>query len=142
MRVLVCGGRDFEDQCFTDWALDAIHARRPISLVIEGGARGGDRCARNWAISRGIPYQTYEADWKRYRHRAGPIRNQQMLDEGKPDLTVALPGGKGTTDMVLKSRAGGVLVKTLWRLHELYMRSRTNLRNRFCGTPTAIAHCE
>jgi hypothetical protein len=87
---------------------------------MEGGARGGDRCARNWAISRGVTYRTFDADWTRYRHRAGPIRNQQMLDEGCPDLTIALPGGKGTTDMVLKSRAAGVTVKTLWHLYESY----------------------
>jgi hypothetical protein len=124
MRVLVCGGRDFEDQDFTDWALDAVHARRPISLVIEGGARGGDRCARKWAISRGIPYHTFEADWQRYRLRAGFVRNQQMLDEGQPDMTLALPGGRGTTDMVLKSRAAGVKTKTLWKLHEQYLATR------------------
>jgi hypothetical protein len=37
-----------------------------------------------------------------YKHgrAAGPIRNQAILDEGKPDLVVAFPGGRGTTDMV------------------------------------------
>ena len=119
-RLLVCGGRDFEDQQFTDWALDAIHARRPISLLIEGGARGGDRCARMWAQKRDIPVKTFEADWKRYRHRAGPIRNQQMLDEGHPELVAALPGGKGTTDMVLKARAAGVRTLTLWSHYERF----------------------
>ncbi|MFT4064302.1 DUF2493 domain-containing protein [Paraburkholderia sp.] len=142
MRLLVCGGRDFTDQIFTNWALDAIHARRPVTLLIEGGARGGDRCARNWAIARGILYVTYEADWDRYRYRAGPIRNQKMLDEGRPELVTALPGGKGTTDMVLKAHAAGVPVKTLWKLYDLYMRSRTKVENRACETPTAVAHCE
>lgn len=31
-----------------------------------------------------------------YGKAAGAIRNQQMLDEGKPDLVVAFKGGRGT----------------------------------------------
>jgi len=32
--------------------------------IIEGGASGVDRHARNWAIENGIPYNTYEAAWE------------------------------------------------------------------------------
>jgi hypothetical protein len=39
---------------------------------------------------------------------AGPIRNQRMLVEGKPDLVVAFPGGKGTAGMVTLARNAGV----------------------------------
>jgi hypothetical protein len=34
-------------------------------------------------------------------------RNQQMLDEGRPDLVVAFPGGAGTANMVKLARAIG-----------------------------------
>jgi hypothetical protein len=33
-----------------------------------------------------------------------------MLDEGKPDLVIAFPGGRGTADMVKKARRAGVEV--------------------------------
>ena len=43
-------------------------------------------------------------------YRAGPIRNQEMLDKGKPDLVIAFPGGKGTADMVGRALRTGVFV--------------------------------
>lgn len=33
-----------------------------------------------------------------------------MIDEGKPDLVVAFPGGRGTADMVNKALAAGIKV--------------------------------
>jgi hypothetical protein len=33
-----------------------------------------------------------------------------MLDEGKPQLVVAFPGGRGTADMIGRARAAGVPV--------------------------------
>lgn len=48
--------------------------------------------------------------WKDHGKAAGPIRNQLMLDDFKPDLVVAFPGGKGTADMVKKAQDAGVTV--------------------------------
>jgi predicted Rossmann-fold nucleotide-binding protein len=39
------------------------------------------------------------------------MRNQKMLDKGKPDLVVAFPGGRGTSDMI--SRAIKVPVRVI-----------------------------
>jgi hypothetical protein len=33
-----------------------------------------------------------------------------MLEEGKPDVVVALPGGRGTADMVRRAKDAGVKV--------------------------------
>ena len=41
---------------------------------------------------------------EKHGNAAGPIRNQRMLDHGKPDIVVAFPGGSGTADMVKLSR--------------------------------------
>jgi len=41
-----------------------------------------------------------QGEWDELGKKAGPLRNQRMLDEGKPDLVVAFPGGGGTKDMV------------------------------------------
>ena len=43
MKVLICGGRTFDDRKPLGRALAAIHAETPISLVIVGGAPGADR---------------------------------------------------------------------------------------------------
>ena len=83
---------------------------RGIALVIAGGARGADTIAAEWAKARDIPCEVYMADWDGLGPKAGPIRNQRMLDEGKPDLVVAFPGGRDTADMMRRARSAGVEV--------------------------------
>lgn len=110
MRVLICGGRDFKDLPFLDRTLDALHAKRPFSAVIHGGAHGADEMAHFWAGATGVAIEVYEADWKKHGRAAGPRRNQRMLDESKPDLIIAFPGGRGTSDMVKRARQAGLQV--------------------------------
>jgi len=111
MRVLVCGGRDFNDALTLGSWLGGIHKNNgPITLLIEGGARGADFMARKFAEWSGIPVKTFPADWDRHGKAAGPIRNRQMLEEGKPDLVVAFAGGKGTANMVEQAKAAGIKV--------------------------------
>jgi SLOG family YspA-like protein len=49
MRVLVCGGRDFDDLPLLGDALERVHARHVITLLIHGGAQGADIAAHHWA---------------------------------------------------------------------------------------------
>jgi hypothetical protein len=62
----------------------------------------------------GVQTVAVMADWSIGR-KAGPIRNQRMLDEHKPDLVVAFPGGRGTADMVRRARKSGVEVTEIDR---------------------------
>ncbi len=110
MTVIVCGGRTYRNLTHVSSVLDSIHEKTPITLVIEGGADGADTCARLWAIQRDVNCDTYKAQWAKFGKGAGPIRNQQMLDEGKPDLVVAFPGMHGTIDMMNRAHAAGVRV--------------------------------
>jgi len=116
MRVLVCGGRYYDDWAFIVNALDRVHAHQPVTLLIEGGTTCADILARRWAIARGVEVATYRADWDRYQDRAVPIRNSQMLREGRPQLVVAFKGGRGTTHMVTIAAAALVPVLKTWRL--------------------------
>ena len=110
-RVLVCGGRDYRDWHQLSGWLDRIHRECGIMVVIHGGARGADDLARQWGeISVGIEGVEFRADWTARGKAAGMIRNQRMLDEGRPDLVVAFPGGRGTADMVRRARKAGVEV--------------------------------
>jgi hypothetical protein len=108
MRVLVCGGRDFDNERWLHLTLTEMHRSERFECVIEGGALGADRLAREWAAGMAIRVETFEADWMSHGRAAGPLRNRRMLDEGQPDLVVAFPGGKGTANMVNQSRARGV----------------------------------
>lgn len=114
MKVLVCGGRDYAEYGNVWAALSAIHERTPIAVLIDGGATGADHWARKWAkCQHGVEIKTYPADWQKHGRAAGPIRNQQMIDQAKPDLVVAFPGGRGTADMIRRAEAAAVRVERI-----------------------------
>lgn len=103
-KVLVCGGRKFDNERLIYRELDEYHERTSISHLIQGGAPGVDTIARDWARSRGVQPVTCEALWDYYRQHgsskaAGPIRNRAMLLLS-PDIVLAFPGGAGTSNMV------------------------------------------
>ena len=110
MKVLVCGGRRYKDALTLGSWLGGIHKDSPITEIIEGGATGADDLARKFGEFQKIPVRTFRADWKALGNSAGPVRNRQMLEEGKPDLVVAFPGGNGTANMVDQARKAGVRV--------------------------------
>jgi predicted Rossmann-fold nucleotide-binding protein len=110
MRVIICGGRDFEDADRLYHFMDAANAARCITKVVHGGARGADSLGGQWAIAREIEVEVFPADWRTLRSRAGPIRNQQMADAGA-DACIAFPGGTGTADMCRRAQAAGIEVR-------------------------------
>jgi len=120
MKVLVCGGREYGykyvgDRKVVDYeqlrkmydVLDQIH----ITTLITGKAKGADRFSELYARQLGIEILSFPADWDKHGRSAGPIRNQQMLREGQPDLVVAFPGGNGTAHMCRISEKAGVKVQ-------------------------------
>jgi hypothetical protein len=108
MRVIVCGGRDFDDFMAVDSALRHVAP----SVVVHGGARGADSLAGEWAALHGVSCVVFPADWTKHGKAAGPIRNQQMIDAGA-DLVLAFPGGRGAADCVDRARVAGITVVDL-----------------------------
>lgn len=112
MKVLVCGDRHWTNPIpirtwlskLQDWGYTA---------VIEGEAEGADLIASEEAERLGMTVLPFPADWARYGRAAGPVRNQQMLDE-KPDLVLAfhpnISKSKGTANMIEQADAAGVKV--------------------------------
>lgn len=114
MRILVCGGREFYHFGVLHLQMKALIKDRSLKketlVIIQGGAKGADFLAKAWADWCGLEWEEYPADWKAHGKAAGHIRNAQMLEEGKPDLVVALRGGVGTADMVRRAKKAGVEV--------------------------------
>ena len=111
MRILVCGHREFNDVPLLEGILDDL---KPTT-IIEGEARGADTLSRLYGERRGIPVLRFPADWNKYGNAAGPIRNKQMLTEGKPDLVVAFlsKDSKGTKDMIKQAKDYGTKVEVI-----------------------------
>lgn len=111
MRILVCGGRDYADRDRVFRVLDEkLWQCGHIEYLIEGDARGADKLAGEWALACNVPNWKFPANWKQYGKRAGYLRNAKMLEEGKPDLVVAFPGGDGTAMMCRIAEKSGVEV--------------------------------
>jgi predicted Rossmann-fold nucleotide-binding protein len=101
VRLVITGGRDYGDKQAVYEALDAVKKKHPeLKVLIHGDARGADTLGKEWALERGITPEPYPANWNKYKNGAGPMRNQEMIDRGKPDAAVAFPGNSGTSDMI------------------------------------------
>lgn len=115
IKVLVCGGRGYDDWLFFKKEMTDII--NPLSkyeeafydvVIIQGGASGADFMAKMWAQEHNCLWKDHEhkADWKRYGKSAGYIRNAQMYQAENPDLVVAFPGGDGTAGMIKIAKKG------------------------------------
>ena len=118
MKVLVCGGRDFNRKSVVDYVLTLIDSDTPIDTVIHGDARGADALAGEWAREHGKEEIPFPADWKKHGKAAGQIRNKEMLEYTIPDMVIAFPGGRGTKNMIDLAQEQGYNVKII-HLHEM-----------------------
>lgn len=119
MRVLVCGSREFENYDFLYIHLAALRALTDEEIVIiHGAARGADSLADRAGRALGYAVLPFPADWAQYGKRAGIVRNQQMLDEGHPDMVIAFTPTAaytpGTHDMVDRATRAGIPCHHLW----------------------------
>lgn len=121
MRVLICGGRDYNDWETFNRELDGFLGSRghlepeynmPVNVLIIHGdcPTGADSMADRYAVVNWTGLEVFPANWEEHGRAAGPIRNQQMLDEGRPDVVIAFPGGRGTAHMVGIAKKAGVEV--------------------------------
>jgi hypothetical protein len=117
MRILVCGDRNWADRKFIAEVLEDMKDNFSTwQVLIEGEAPGADSIAAKWARRNGITVFAFPADWDLYGRAAGPIRNKQMLDEGKPDMVIAfhdnIEESRGTRNMLTILRKSGM--KQVW----------------------------
>jgi hypothetical protein len=125
IRLLICGTRTLiseRDAIEIRSRLDKILKEgHRIECVISGMANGPDVIGWQWARDNHIPVLEFPAKWKVYRNAAGPIRNQQMLDEGKPthviafrDPTVPSTGTKHMCKIAMKAGIPTKVIDVRW----------------------------
>ena len=108
MRLLICGDRNWRDG---EMIYDAVLSLDP-EAIIHGCANGADFIAGLVAKVLDIPVLEFPANWDLYHKAAGPIRNKQMLEEGKPTHVAVfhddIGHSKGTADMVRRANKAGI----------------------------------
>lgn len=113
-RVLVFGGRHYENREHVWRVLDEVHEARGLCLVVHGdctiGGRrsGADQHADTWCMSRGVQVARFPANFAHWGLQGGPIRNRAMPYNVRLDLGIGFPGGRGTADMERVLRACGI----------------------------------
>ena len=71
----VIGGRDFADEQFLFETLD----KYPIVEIVSGGAKGADRIAKSYALSKKIDYTEFLPDYEKYGRAAPLKRNEKII---------------------------------------------------------------
>lgn len=110
-RILCCGDREWTDEGRVIAYFNSI-LLTPKDTVIHGGCRGADTLAGNIACDCfGLEEHhivQFPADWSKGKV-GGPLRNAQMLREGKPTEVVAfhdnIQNSRGTADMINQAKA-------------------------------------
>lgn len=118
-RIIVAGGRDFDNYILLSETLDAVLERCTVSKVqiVSGCCRGTDTLGERYAKEHGIPVVRFPADWPAYGKAAGPIRNRKMAEYAAEcdGMLVAFWDGKsrGTASMVRLAEKYGLQIKTI-----------------------------
>lgn len=90
MRILVSGSGTYKD----DEAMFRILNRLKPTVIITGDRRGAESLAVGIAYKLRIPCETYESDWHKLGRSAIPVRNENMLILGRPDLVAIFRRGE------------------------------------------------
>ncbi len=80
MKVIIAGGRDFDDYDMLCQRVDRILSRQTEIEIVSGAAKGADKLGERYAEERGYNITRFIADWNRYGKRGGYIRNEDMAN--------------------------------------------------------------
>jgi hypothetical protein len=106
MKVLICGDRYWDD---FETMLNRMRKLPSNTIIVNGDAKGADQMSTCIAYQLGkMKVKRYPANWKKWGRAAGPLRNQEMLDDNL-DICLVLAFHKdidksrGTKDMVRRA---------------------------------------
>lgn len=113
MKIIVCGGRHFDDYELLiskmQAAIDMHHLKYEDIEIVSGHCEGADMLGEKYAQEFGTSISIFPAQWEKYGRVAGPIRNKQMVDYIKSDpnpLVIAFtnPRTKGTRNTIKEAK--------------------------------------
>ena len=122
MKLIIAGGRDFEDKVLATMEFNKFCAElnadlskaNPVTEIVSGGARGADRVGEYVALLHRIPVKKFIPDWDGLGKKAGHVRNAEMGEYA--DALLAFWDGKsrGTKHMINYARKKGLKVKVVY----------------------------
>jgi ABC-type enterochelin transport system substrate-binding protein len=113
MKVIIAGGRNFNDYDKLRESRDNILINQEEVEVVSGTASGADTLGERYAQEKGYKIEKFTAQWDLYGKSAGYKRNQQMADYA--DGLIAFWDGKskGTKHMIDIATNKGLKVRVV-----------------------------
>jgi len=100
MKVIIAGGRDFNNYNLLCRKADKILSRQNEIEIVSGTAKGADKLGERYAEERGYPVKRFPADWGTHGKRAGYIRNEEMAIYADGLIAFWNEQSKGTKHMI------------------------------------------
>lgn len=100
MRVIVAGGRDFDDYELLCKKLDYYLARYTNVEIVSGCAKGADKLGERYAKERGYKIKRFPADWNFYGKKGGFVRNEEMAEYADAAVIFWDGRSKGSQHMI------------------------------------------
>jgi len=100
MKIIIAGGRDFDDYERLCGYCDYLLQNKDDIEIVSGAAKGADKLGERYAKERGYKLRLFPADWGTHGNRAGYLRNEEMALYA--DALIAFWDGssKGTQHMI------------------------------------------
>ncbi len=113
MKLIIAGGRSFNDYALLSQKLDFLLQNQTDIEIVSGGAKGADNLGERYAKERGLACTQFPAQWDKYGKRAGMIRNEHMAQYA--DALVAFWDGAsvGTQHMIQYAKQQGLNVRVV-----------------------------
>jgi len=125
MKIVITGGRFFDDKEMMFYVLDKIHKKTPIEKIAHGDCTGADLLAREWGLDKGLTVVAYPAVWTS-GNDAGEKRNDYMFSNFEPDYVLAFPGGTGTKNSIKFAKRKGYNIVYAQKLNQKRSKSKFN----------------
>lgn len=117
MKILICGGRDFNDEDLMveniNQLLDELGLVESQITIITGMAKGADLMAYELALHNGIKTICIPAEWSKYGISAGFKRNLEMLNHADYVLAFWDGNSKGTFHTIYTAGKRNIPVKVI-----------------------------
>lgn len=110
MRILICSGRFYADTKSVTRVLDAYASTQHMDVLIHGGHQILGGIVESWAREMDVHLIRYPANWARYGKYAELRRNLFMLQDSRPDVVLAFPGGEDTAECIKIAQQAGIKV--------------------------------
>jgi hypothetical protein len=111
MKIIIAGGRDFNDYNKLCEVCDYMLSNQTEIEIVSGVARGADSLGEKYAKEKGYSIKQFPAEWEKYKKAAGFKRNAEMAEYA--DCLIAFWDGKskGTKHMIDLATKKGLKIK-------------------------------